>query len=99
VNKELDGKFDLSCFDHRAVYVPEAEKVEMRLVSKCSQWVRIGGLKGSLNFRMGEYIHTEDSHKYRPESFAKMGAEAGLELIDSWKDEDEWFALTLLRKA
>jgi len=99
VNRELGGEFDLSCFAHRAVYVPDQHKVEMRLVSECSQWVRIEGLKGSLQFKKGEYIHTEDSHKYSLDGFATLASGAGLTMVERWTDEDAWFALTLLKKS
>ncbi len=98
VNRELHAEFELACFEHRAVYIPDANKVEMRLVSKRSQWVRIEGLKGSLQFKEGEYIHTEDSHKYSLEGFATLSAGAGLEMVERWMDEDKWFALTLLKR-
>lgn len=99
VNRELGGEFDLSCFEHRAVYLPDPQKIEMRLVSKCSQWIRVGGLKGSLRFKEGEHIHTEDSHKYSLEGFASMASAAGLSMVERWTDEEKWFALTLLKKA
>ena len=99
VNRELQGEFDLSCFEHRAVYLPDAHKVEMRLICECSQWVRIGGLRGSLRFKEGEYIHTEDSHKYSLDGFASMASQAGLTMVERWTDEDQWFALTLLKKS
>ena len=71
----------------------------MRLISDCNQWVRIEGMKGSLRFKKGDYIHTEDSHKYSLQGFQHMAAAAGLNLEDQWMDEDKWFALTLLRKS
>jgi L-histidine N-alpha-methyltransferase len=99
VNRELNGEFDLACFEHKAVYLPDAQKVEMRLVSQCSDWVRVGGLKGSLQFKKGEYIHTEDSHKYSLEGFGTMASAAGLSMVERWSDEEKWFALTLLKKS
>ena len=99
VNRELNGEFDLNTFVHRAVYVTEAHKVEMRLVSQTAQWVRIGGLKGSLRFKTGEYIHTEDSHKYSLEGFGSLASAAGLTMVERWTDEDKWFALTLMKKS
>ena len=99
VNRELGGQFSLDCFSHFAPYVKEKKKIEMRLVSECDQWVRIEGLKGSLQFKRGEYIHTEDSHKYSIDGFEKMAQKAGLNLVERWTDEDGWFALTLLQKS
>jgi L-histidine Nalpha-methyltransferase len=99
VNRELKGEFNLDCFSHHVVYVPDAQKIEMRLVSRGTQWVRVGGLKGSLRFKADEYIHTEDSHKYSLEGFGAMACRAGLEMIERWTDEEKWFALTLLKKS
>lgn len=99
VNRELGGQFDLSGFSHHAPYLPESGKVEMRLMADCNQWVRIEGMKGSLRFKKGDYIHTEDSHKYSLDGFQRMSGDAGLSLEDQWLDEDQWFALTLLRKS
>ena len=99
VNRELDGEFNLPCFDHKAVYLPDAQKVEMRLYSLTDQWVRVEGLRGSLRFRKGEYIHTEDSHKYSIDGFASMASRSGLTMVERWMDEDQWFALTLLKKS
>ena len=98
VNRDLNGGFDLDGFEHQAPYLSEAEKVEMRLVARKNQWVRIGGMKGSLRFKRGDYIHTEDSHKYTLGGFEALAASAGLCLEDRWLDDDQWFALTLLRK-
>lgn len=99
VNRELGGDFDLSCFEHRAVYLPDQQKIEMRLVSFCTDWVRIGSLKGSIRFKKGEHIHTEDSHKYSLDGFASLASKAGLAMVERWTDEDKWFALTLLKKS
>ncbi len=98
VNRELGGEFDLTGFSHHAPYCPESAKVEMRLVADCNQWVRIEGMKGSLRFKKGDYIHTEDSHKYSLDGFQKMSGDACLTMEGQWLDEDKWFALTLLRK-
>lgn len=97
VNRELGGKFDLSGFAHHAPFISSEGKIEMRLVSQRDQWVRIEGMKGSLRFRKGEHIHTEDSHKYSLDGFAGLTEAAGLTPVDRWTDENSWFALTLLR--
>jgi uncharacterized SAM-dependent methyltransferase len=38
-------------------------------------------------------IHTEYSHKYTIDGFARLAARAGLELHRSWTDDDEYFAV------
>lgn len=97
VNRELGGQFDLNGFAHHAPYLEEHGKVEMRLVATQDQWVRIEGMSGSLRFKKGEHIHTEDSHKYTLDGFSALAFSSGLDLVDRWTDEDAWFALTLLK--
>src|SRR5215510_7797154 len=43
INHELDGDFDLERFDHRAFYNSERHRIEMHLVSKTRQHVRVAG--------------------------------------------------------
>jgi len=57
INRELGGNFDLSAFTHRAIYNRERHRIEMHLISKKTQTVRMLGT--SFSFRPGESIHTE----------------------------------------
>src|SRR3954469_6478881 len=43
INRELGGNFDLSAFTHRAIYNRERHRIEMHLISKKAQTVRILG--------------------------------------------------------
>src|SRR6201991_2617751 len=67
MNRELGGNFDLSAFSHRAIYNRERHRIEMHLISKKAQTVRMLGT--SFSFRAGETIHTENSYKYSIERF------------------------------
>jgi len=62
INRELGGNFDLSGFRHRAIYNRERHRIEMHLISRRAQSVRVLGR--SFSFRVGETIHTESSYKY-----------------------------------
>src|ERR1700704_5195117 len=66
INRELGGNFDLSAFMHRSIYNRDRHRIEMHLISKKSQSVRILGR--NFSFRAGESIHTESSYKYSLES-------------------------------
>jgi uncharacterized SAM-dependent methyltransferase len=44
-------------------------------------------------FAAGERIHTENSYKYTPESFAALLADAGWSTTERWLDPKGWFAL------
>lgn len=100
INRELNANFDVSRFAHRAPYLENEHRVEMRLYSLADQVVEIEGVGRSIPFAEGEFIHTEWSHKYTLESFGAMAARAGLEIDETWLDDKQWFALvTLKRKA
>ncbi len=87
INHELDGQFEIRNFAHRAAYNAVHGRIEMHLVSRQQQIVRIG--EQSLTFAEGETICTEYSHKYSVEQFAEIAASAGLELHRQWTDADQ----------
>lgn len=90
INRELDGDFDITRFDHRAIYNELQNRIEMHLVSNCHQQVSVG--EHSFGFKKGEYIHTENSHKYTLDSFAALAQSVGFTLQNSWLDQKRWFA-------
>jgi L-histidine Nalpha-methyltransferase len=95
INRELDGDFDLTKFDHVARYDESERRVEMHLRSKV--WQRITIRKAGFRFYMreGETIWTESSHKYDPQEVIQMGERTGYRSAGQWID-DEWpFAQTL----
>lgn len=95
INRELGGEFDLSSFDHRAVYDEEKGRIEMYLVSKREQDVYIKHA-GKFHFRRGETIHTENSYKYTIDRLEALACKAGLEVRRHFMDEKRWFDLALL---
>jgi len=99
INTELDGDFNLECFQHDAPYDDLAERIEMRLYSTCRQNVEVEATGRTYEFSAGEYIHTEWSHKYTGESFGRLCEPAGLEIDNTWTDDREWFSTVLLRPA
>jgi len=97
INREADADFDTDRFDHRAFYNEAEGRVEMHLVSTCSQQVRVDGRH--FRFEAGETIHTENSYKYSVEEFHELGAEAGYRAEQVWTDPDELFSVHCLRVA
>jgi uncharacterized SAM-dependent methyltransferase len=95
INRELDGRFDLSTFSHRAHWNGDEQRVEMHLVSTIRQTVPIIDAGVEIPFTRDEWIWTESSYKYSPPQVILMGADAGFRLVDQWIDEDAKFALTL----
>jgi dimethylhistidine N-methyltransferase len=95
INRELGGEFDLTRFDHRAVWNATASRVEMHLVSRTAQRVWIARLQMRVGFRRGESIWTESSYKFRPNDLVHLGDEVELRTRKQWIDRREAFALTL----
>lgn len=91
INEELGADFDLDAFSHRAVFNDRASRIEMHLVSRRAQVVRLDGQ--AFGFEEGETICTEYSHKYTVDGFADMAAEAGLELGRVWTDARQYFSV------
>ena len=89
--------FDLSAFTHRAIYNCERHRIEMHLISKKSQTVRMLGT--SFSFRPGESIHTENSYKYSLERFAALARGTGWQVRDTWTDEATMFSVHALEAA
>jgi dimethylhistidine N-methyltransferase len=96
INRELGGEFDLATFEHRAVWNESARRIEMHLVSRIDQSVRISRGGPIVSFRSGERIWTESSYKYEPDGIVETCAEAGFAARDQWIDGQAGFALTLL---
>ena len=76
INRELGGNFDVSAFMHRSIYNRERHRIEMHLIAKKAQTVRILGR--NFSFRPGESIHTESSYKYSLDRFTALARELGL---------------------
>lgn len=94
LNRELDADFDLQGFGHRALWNEAAGRIEMHLVSLNEQAATVAGQ--TFQFRKGETIHTENSHKYTPEGFAALAARAGFAVQQVWTDEHKLFSVQLL---
>jgi dimethylhistidine N-methyltransferase len=95
MNVELGADFKLEAWDHRAIWNAEASRVEMHLVSRASQRVRVPAAEIELDFAAGETIWTESSYKYTPESITALGREAGLRREAQWIEGDAHFSTTL----
>ena len=95
INRELGGNFNLSQFAHRAFYDEERGRVEMHLVAREPQRVRIGDYE--VSFDAGETIHTENSYKYDDATLERLASESGFSIERKWTDRRGWFADVLLR--
>lgn len=90
INRELDGNFDLSKFDHYATYDPGTGACKSYLVSLEEQDVKIGDQ--TFHFALDEPIYMEISQKYDLESIAQMATQSGFETVTGFFDSRRWFA-------
>jgi L-histidine N-alpha-methyltransferase len=95
INRELDGDFDLSRFEHTVRWDESERRVEMHLRS--TVWQRVTIRKADFRFylREGETIWTESSHKYNPEEVVAMGQRTGFHCAGQWCDSEWPFAQSL----
>ncbi|MCC6474665.1 MAG: L-histidine N(alpha)-methyltransferase [Burkholderiales bacterium] len=91
LNALLGSDFRLADWKHLAFYDEAAERVEMHLQARRALSVSLPG--GELRFSEGARIHTENSHKYRPEAIGSLLAGAGFGAPAVWTDANRWFAL------
>lgn len=95
MRKELDVDCNPENFEHRAFYNSEAGRIEMHLVSRYKQGLRVNG--HCFNLETGESLHTENSYKYTPEEFISLPSKCGLKEARHWMDSDGLFAIYLLQ--
>ena len=99
VNRGLDGDFRPEAFRHHAFYNEAASRIEMHLVARAAQRVRLPRAGLVLDFEAGESIWTESSYKHTRESVAAMLAGAGLSVERWFTDREARFAVVLARVA
>lgn len=91
INREVEGTFALANFRHQAFYDSVRGRVEMHLVSRVAQEVRVGGER--ISFRAGESIHTENSYKYSIAEFQEVVRNAGYTPRAYWMDPQALFSV------
>ena len=96
MNRELGADFDLSRFEHLALYNHERKRVEMHLLSLEEQTVTIPEVGLTVTLDRDETIWTESSHKFTVEDVVEMAGRAGFRCDNQWVDERWPFALSLL---
>jgi dimethylhistidine N-methyltransferase len=91
INRETGANFDLSKWQHRAIYNAEAGRIEMYLISETDQTVRIQDRQ--FHFRAGERILTEHSYKHTPEGFTALARQVGFDFVKLWTDDARLFGV------
>ncbi|MEQ3624226.1 MAG: L-histidine N(alpha)-methyltransferase [Celeribacter sp.] len=94
-NREAGADFDPDTFAHEARWNEAEARVEMHLVSRTEQQVRVAGRQ--VSFAPGETIHTENSRKYTAESLSDMAQAAGWQVAELLTDARDYFAVAVLK--
>ncbi|QUS62096.1 L-histidine N(alpha)-methyltransferase [Synechocystis sp. PCC 7339] len=100
LNWRFQGNFALDNFFHRAIFNQQKSQIEMYLRSGTKQAVRLENLGLTINFQAGETILTEISCKFslqanNPNAITRQLADHGLEPLQVWTDDQQWFAVIL----
>lgn len=90
-NRELGTTFVPGDFAHYAFFNPHASRVEMHLVCRQTQRIRLNGELYELP--AGDSVHTENSHKYTLEGFRSLAVAAGFTPGQCWYDAENWFSV------
>jgi dimethylhistidine N-methyltransferase len=94
LNRDVGAHFDLDTFRHRAFFNSRASRVEMHLVSKIAQTVRVAG--ELIDFEKGESIWTESSYKYDRARLEELVETAGFRTRKRWTDSKKQFWVAYL---
>ncbi|MEL7230926.1 MAG: L-histidine N(alpha)-methyltransferase [Pseudomonadota bacterium] len=94
INRELSANFDLSAFQHEAVWNTDLRQIEMYLISLKDQTVHLK--KQGFHIAAGERIHTENSRKFTEARLKSYAFEAGWTLDQTWTSHCNRMGLFLL---
>lgn len=94
-NREAGADFNTSQWVHSAFYNAPFQRIEMHLVSRCAQQVRVAGQ--CFSFDEGDSVHTENSQKYSIKGFQDLAGTAGWTPQAVWTDLAQSFSMHLLR--
>ncbi len=95
LNRELGADFNTAQFRHRVVWDPVESRIEMHLESTQPQDVVIQHGNFDLHFSRGETIHTENSYKFTDRAIRMLLDDAGFGIRGTWKDDRDWYSLTI----
>jgi dimethylhistidine N-methyltransferase len=93
INRELGGDIDVAAFRHRAVWNDLWARIEMHLVAARDTGFTIAGRCFTL--KAGEWIHSENSHKYDARTARQLLVAGGWTPVREWTAPDDAFALIL----
>ena len=98
VNDLIESDFQQASFDHIAFYNESMSRIEMHLVANLDICVHSPYFKEDLFLKKGDFIHTENSHKYNTGHIQEIVEYTGLKLIKAHTDDQGWFSISEFHK-
>jgi len=87
INRELGADFDLRSFTHEVRWNSEERRIEMHLLSSRNQVAYVGAVDTKFEFRAGETICTEYSHKFTQSELLTYARLSGFTPVKTWVDK------------
>lgn len=97
LNQSLDADFEPEAFSHQAEFNEQESRIEMYLVAKGDQQVRVDALDEEMTIRDGERILTEISRKFTRNSLEQMLIDAGFQVQEHFEPDNGYFSLLLVQ--
>ena len=93
LNRLLGSNFAVRDWRHVALFNGPESRIEMHLEARSATTVAWPG--GERHFVAGERLHTENSYKWTPPTFAALLRDAGFARVQHWSDPAGWFGVFL----
>jgi L-histidine N-alpha-methyltransferase len=97
MNRELDAGVDLDGIQHVATYDSERQEVDIRVRFLTEQMISITPLQQVVKIPAGETVRIEISKKFMLDDMKRDLAQSGFEVRRVFTDDEEKFAVVLLR--
>ncbi|WP_404787214.1 L-histidine N(alpha)-methyltransferase [Altericista sp. CCNU0014] len=98
LNRQFQGDFDSTQFQHWAFYNTVEHRIEMHLRSLSSQTVILQDLNLKVLLQAEETIRTEISRKFHLPTLVGILEECAIAPLKTWTDPNAWFALLLCQR-
>ena len=94
INKELNADFDVTSFEHYAMYDPQTGACKSYLISLKDQTVTINNAD-LFSFKENEFIYMEISQKYSISQTDELAKASGFKPVKHFLDSKKWFLDTV----
>ncbi len=91
VNSLIHSNFNVADFNHHIKVNHSLQRVELYL--EVLRDITVNWGDKTRKFKRGELIHTENSHKYTPESIKNLLVSSGFKSFTTWTDPNNYFLL------